>query len=109
MILIVVAILSIVLALIVRTQGTRRQQAFEQAVIVNEFEDRDDPYSRLAYVVDPMRDGIYEEQAKATLKARALYHGQSPLVFTCTTCNQQQHCGFAWDFYNVDGDCLMLK
>ncbi len=29
--------------------------------------------------------------------------------FTCTNCNQQSYCAFAFDLYNTDGDCLAAK
>ena len=30
-------------------------------------------------------------------------------AFTCTDCDQMEACPYAWDGYNVNGDCLANK
>lgn len=32
-----------------------------------------------------------------------------PKAFTCYTCDLKDACDYAWDPYNLDGDCLANK
>jgi hypothetical protein len=76
----------------------------------DEFMYKDDPYAKLSYVIDPMRDDIHVVLAKEILAARIDGAPQlSPSNSTCLKCDQQQHCAWAFDGYNTDGDCLMTK
>jgi hypothetical protein len=76
----------------------------------DEFMYRDDPYAKLSYAIDPMRDDIHVVLAKEILAARIDGAPQlSPSNCTCFKCDQQQHCAWAFDGYNTDGDCLMEK
>lgn len=61
---------------------------------VDEFADRDDSFALLHSVSD--RDDDY-------------YRRVDMKSFTCTSCNQQSYCSFAFDLYNTDGDCLAEK
>ena len=74
-----------------------------------EFEDRDDPHAELyrCAAIDPMRDDIHVVKAKERILSGAPQI--NPAHCTCTTCGQQQHCAFAFDAYNMDGDCVMTK
>ncbi len=36
-------------------------------------------------------------------------YGVDNPIFTCSTCNDKRTCYFAFDGYNIDGDCLALK
>jgi hypothetical protein len=31
------------------------------------------------------------------------------MQITCEDCSHNDTCHYAWDLYNTDGDCLMLK
>lgn len=44
-----------------------------------------------------------------TLSERVAESGLPPEDFTCFTCQLWQHCGFAFDGYNTNGDCLAEK
>lgn len=77
---------------------------------IDEFEWNEDPYAKLCYSFNVMTDNIYTKQAIDLLNARLDGAPQiSPTNCTCFKCNDQQHCPFAFDSYNMDGDCLMTK
>jgi hypothetical protein len=38
-----------------------------------------------------------------------LNHDLNPDDCTCIECSEAKTCQFAFDFYNIDGDCLMEK
>jgi hypothetical protein len=78
---------------------------------IDEFEWNEDPYAVLSYAVDEMRDDIHTQHAKEVLQKRA-FVGALQLNIdhcTCLTCTSQQHCYWAFDPYNTDGDCIMTK
>ena len=60
----------------------------------DEYEFRDDP-------------GMYIPTVKKSFIVGAPQ--LSPSHCTCQSCSQQEHCAFAFDAYNMDGDCLMTK
>jgi hypothetical protein len=88
-------------------QWIRRQYDFNK--FADEFEDKDDPYALLSYAIDPMKDDIHVEHAKYMLGKRAALTVLDPSNYTCFNCAQQQCCPFAFDAYNMDGDCLATK
>jgi hypothetical protein len=36
-------------------------------------------------------------------------HEKPRKEFTCFTCECATLCDYAWDWYNLNGDCLMMK
>lgn len=36
-------------------------------------------------------------------------HEMGTVECTCETCDIQNKCTLAWDYYNTDGDCLLMK
>lgn len=90
------------------------QGAYDRRQLVldtNEFEDRDDPYAELNrdYDFDVLFDDIHVEHAKAVLRSRVGAPQLGPEHYTCTKCNHQLNCAFAFDGENVDGCCTMTK
>jgi hypothetical protein len=75
----------------------------------DEHEFREDPYALLSYAVDTMKDDVHVEHAKYILGKRAAISVLHPSNYTCFHCAQQQDCPFAFDAYNMDGDCLATK
>jgi hypothetical protein len=87
----------------------------------DEFEFKDDPYAEINkpldllrrieggwdIKIDPMRDDIHTVKAKERILSGAPQI--DPSHCTCTKCAQQHVCAFAFDAYNLDGDCLMTK
>ena len=64
------------------------------------------------YDFNEMFDDIHVEHAKAILRARSFRTGApqlGPEHYTCTKCPSQLNCAFAFDEFNTDGDCHMLK
>jgi hypothetical protein len=66
-------------------------------------------------------DDMWAIVAPTTMPRTAKYNGEElPMTddefrmidlksFTCTLCQHQEHCAFAFDLYNTDGDCLANK
>jgi hypothetical protein len=61
--------------------------------------------------------GIIDEIEKENKKLKSLLedgifvNGEfiAKKKFTCFKCNSEKTCPFAWDTYNLNGDCLMEK
>ena len=66
-------------------------------VIDDEFEDRDDPYAETS------------PNPKAYFRRWVTQTSLSKSNFTCSKCSEVGHCGFSFDLYNTDGDCLQMK
>jgi hypothetical protein len=71
----------------------------------DEFEFRDDPYAELAPV------SSYDAAYSATHpSARDFIDGVIPRHwYTCHTCADAMTCDFAFDNYNLEGDCIAAK
>ena len=68
--------------------------------------------------VDPifrpwLRETPLTDEEVKNLRERALagYEkaGYCPDKFTCDDCEDKNRCTLAFDLYNTDGDCLMMK
>jgi hypothetical protein len=85
------------------------RRAYRLSRFPDEHEFRDDPFALLNYGIDEMRDDIHVQHAKLILGRRTLGMTLHPSNFTCFHCSQQQNCPYAFDAYNTDDSCLMLK
>jgi hypothetical protein len=76
---------------------------------VDEFVDRDDQHAEL-YQPHMTFSGMKLALDKLGVTDVDDYYRRVDMKsFTCTNCNQQSYCSFAFDLYNTDGDCLAAK
>jgi hypothetical protein len=76
---------------------------------VDEFADRDDQSAEL-YQPHMTFSGLKLALDKLDVADVDDYYRRVDMKsFTCTNCNQQSYCSFAFDLYNTDGDCLVAK
>jgi hypothetical protein len=76
----------------------------------DEFEFRDDPYAVLTAHANA-RANAYDAAYSATHSmAHDFVDGVIPRhLYTCHLCPDVVKCGWAFDHYNLDGDCLAAK